>query len=639
MASHPRKCLAYIVHLCVVQSHRRLGVAKALFEKLKTDTQNTFHGIRVRCRRDYEEANAVWPKLCFVAIGEKPGRSKLGSTLTVWWFNHGHPTLFSFTGDKAESKLRAIIDANLFFQLQEQRTPENEETNALLADWLQENVELCVTKEIFNEIDRHPDESERRQWRAYANRFTIIDSSDDKYQNANKDLRMYFPEHMTKSDASDLRHLSWAVAAGLLFFATRDNGLLKKADQIYSRFGLRIIRPSDLVINQDQLLREAEYQPVRLEGSRVKIELVSSGQSSFLVDTFLSAQVETKSVFRDLLCGFLAGPRSYEVKIVRIVEEPLALIVYGRGNNRELEVPILRIVRNSLSPTLARHLILSSVFISSGEKRPLTRVTDAYLSDCVVDALREMGFVFIENFWIKANFDVPETKEAIVESLSSLNTSFPEAKPYFQSTIDSLNSAYSDGNIQAMLQVERSLWPAKLADIDVPAFIVPIRPEWAMHLFDPHIARQDLLGSDPSLIFRLENVYYRACRPRVLTSPARILWYVSRGGGKYQGTMAIRASSYLDEVVVGEPKELYSQFRRLGVFKYKDVSDIVGGKPGLKVMAFRFSNTEVFVNPISRAELKGIWESEFQRDFHIQTPISISKELFFRLYKSGKGIK
>jgi hypothetical protein len=55
-------------------------------------------------------------------------------------------------------------------------------------------------------------------------------------------------------------------------------------------------------------------------------------------------------------------------------------------------------------------------------------------------------------------------------------------------------------------------------------------------------------------------------------------------------------------------------------------------------MAFRFSNTEVFTKPISSDELKNIWKSEYRKDFHIQTPISISKELFFRLYKSGKGI-
>lgn len=64
-----KKGLAYIVHLCVRQSHWGRGVAKVLFEKLKIVTRNKFSGIRVRCRRDYK-ACAVWPKLGFVAVYE-----------------------------------------------------------------------------------------------------------------------------------------------------------------------------------------------------------------------------------------------------------------------------------------------------------------------------------------------------------------------------------------------------------------------------------------------------------------------------------------------------------------------------------------------------------------------------------------
>jgi len=189
------------------------------------------------------------------------------------------------------------------------------------------------------------------------------------------------------------------------------------------------------------------------------------------------------------------------------------------------------------------------------------------------------------------------------------------------------------------LQVERSLWPAKLTDIDIPAFVIPIRPEWAMHLFDPYIASQDLFGGEPSLIFNVENVYYRASRPEVLSAPARILWYVSSGRGKYQGTMSIRASSYLDEVVVDKPKALFSQFRRLGIYRWEDVFNVAKRQVGQDIMAFRFSNTEVFSTPISRDDLREIWREETGGTFHIQTPISIPRQRFFRLYKIGVKIQ
>jgi ribosomal protein S18 acetylase RimI-like enzyme len=120
--------LVYIVHLCVNQSERRQGIAKALFNELKETTKYPFSGIRVHCRRDYE-VNKLWPRLGFVAVGEKDGRSKEGSKLTIWWFDYEHPSLFTFADEQyPTSRLRVAIDANLFIDLQEPPTSSNEET-------------------------------------------------------------------------------------------------------------------------------------------------------------------------------------------------------------------------------------------------------------------------------------------------------------------------------------------------------------------------------------------------------------------------------------------------------------------------------------------------------------------------------
>ena len=109
--------------------------------------------------------------------------------------------------------------------------------------------------------------------------------------------------------------------------------------QIYDGFGLRIIHPSDLVINQDQLMRETEYQPARLAGSQVKIERVHSGQSTSLEDVFRAPQEETKAEFERKLHLCLADPHAFEANTVNSAERPLlALIVHGRQSERELEI-------------------------------------------------------------------------------------------------------------------------------------------------------------------------------------------------------------------------------------------------------------------------------------------------------------
>jgi len=630
-----RKMQAYIVHLCVAQSQRGKGIAETLFEELKEATKYTFHGIRVHCRRDYE-ANALWPKLGFIATNEMPGRSKHRSTLTVWWFDHGHPTLFTYAdAQRIQSRLKVAIDANVFFQLQEPRTPSNEESQSLLVDWLQENIELCVTKEIFNEIDRHPDQGERKRGRAFAESFSILTSTDDEFQQAKEGLRDFFPEKMSTSDESDLRQLARSIAAGVQFFITRDRELLGKEERAYDKFGIRIIHPSDLVTNQDQIIRETEYYPARLAGSQIKIERVHSGQISFLVETFCASQGETQAEFRQQLHRCLADPYAHEADVVRSAGNPLAFIIHRLQNQRELEIPVFRVVRGTLSATLARHLVLRSVLVSCREDRVLTKITDPYLSDDVIDALQEIGFFFADGYWMKANLLVIETAQELVSRLASLSTDFPQASQYFDQMADTLRSAQLSGVPQSMLQIERYLWPAKLTDLDIPAFVIPIRPEWAMHLFDPHIARQDLFGAEPSLIFNSENVYYRASRPEVLSSPARVLWYVSKGRGVYQGTMSIRACSYVDEVVIDKPKILFSRFRRMGVYQWEDVLKVAKRSLGREIMAFRFSNTEVFSSPIEIDDLQRIWGEKTGGQFHIQSPIAIPKQRFFRLYKMG----
>ena len=110
-----RESLVYITHLCVDRIHRGKGTAKALFQRLVETTKHNFWAIRVRCRREYA-ATKVWPKLGFHVRGEMPGRSKQGSILTVWWFDFGHPTLFSYAIEQqTESKLPIVIDASIFY--------------------------------------------------------------------------------------------------------------------------------------------------------------------------------------------------------------------------------------------------------------------------------------------------------------------------------------------------------------------------------------------------------------------------------------------------------------------------------------------------------------------------------------------
>jgi hypothetical protein len=633
-----KKMLAYIVHLCVNAEHRKKKVATILVQKLKAQTNDALGGIRVRCRRDYE-ASKVWPSLGFSALGEMPGRGRKETTLTVWRLDYGHPTLFTLLDDlEGSARIKVSMDANVFYKLGEPPNLENEECQALLADWLTEAIELCVTNELFNEIDRHADKEVRSANRRFAQRFRVVSGPEDQFEETIAALRLLFPGRLTTSDKSDIRQLSRSFAAGIQFFVTLDPRLLRKTDEIFEAVGIRVLRPADLILEQDSLIREAEYQPVRLAGAAMAIERARPMEQLLLNESFRAPQRETKQQFEALLNSLLADPHEVEVKIVKDTDRPQALLAFKRSKEIELEVPIMRIDRglsSGLASTLMRYLIQELVLASAKEGRAITRITDQYLSADSIEALRDNGFSPSNGTWFKINLRGVMSAQELLVKLSAFESEAPWVRQYIHNAATIIETAVASGNHNMLLSIEKALWPVKITGTSIRTFIVPILPEWAMHLFDTGIGSQNLFGGNPNLIFKVENAYYRNSSPRVLFAPGRILWYVSKHSGKYQDTESVRACSYLEDVVVDRPKALFTRFHRLGVYKWNDLVRLAKKDLDRNIMGFRFAKTEILTRPIDKKTLQKFWHEQLGKNFHIQCPLRIPEQVFFDLYSMG----
>jgi predicted nucleic acid-binding protein/GNAT superfamily N-acetyltransferase len=323
---------AIIVHLCVNSSQRTHGVARVLVDYIKKALKD-LRGIGLRCRRDYE-ASKIWHKLGFVALYDQPGRGKVRTDLTYWWFDNGHPTLFSDAIlENVKSKLCVVIDANVFFDLHDKVRPGHEESSSLLADWMSDNIELCLTDEILNEINRSRDELERNRERQLAKNFTSLPCQNRVLTTVAEALRDFFPEEMSTRDESDLWQLARTIASNAQFFVTRDEGLLNLSDKVYESFGITIIRPTDLIIKLDELRREAEYLPQRLAGTLSEIRLVQSGQMPLLTKRFQSSALgENKASFQQLLRKLLANPERNSCYVALDINKlPIALFAYDRA--------------------------------------------------------------------------------------------------------------------------------------------------------------------------------------------------------------------------------------------------------------------------------------------------------------------
>ncbi|MBC6417916.1 MAG: GNAT family N-acetyltransferase [Prochloron sp. SP5CPC1] len=364
-----------LVHLCIEKNHRSQGIAKKLLAFLKQKNQS-YSGIGLHCRRDYG-LDKMWSRLGFIAQHEKDAKT-LGKSLTYWWFDFGHPNLLSFLPiEKIKSKLCVIIDYPIFRIRYLFQKGDGQEFNSLLvdvnslfADWLAPYLELCITDEVFNQINEVPASSEREEMRKFAQAFTALPCDHQKISDVTNALSSFFQDKNLNLDESDLRHLARTISSDVQIFVTSNSSLLKVIDEFYDQFNLSIKEPTDLILQLDRIRSLPEYQPVRLAGTQLRQRKVQLTEISQFSDYFLShTQGETKAAFQQCLSRFITEQDKFQCFAVLEESQPLALVVYHRHNGHELEIPMLRVSSSPLAPTLASHLIFAATLLSAREKR------------------------------------------------------------------------------------------------------------------------------------------------------------------------------------------------------------------------------------------------------------------------------
>lgn len=616
---------AAIVHLCVSREARGKGIARALVEQLKRETK-PLEGIGLRCRRDYD-INHVWSKFGFEAVHSKAGRGKDGAELTYWWFGHGHADLFSRAAEPDPVRQRVVVDANVFYDLHARETRESEDSKALLADWVQASIELVVTKELRNEIEKAGDEEQRRASRVEATRYHTLSSDDVIFQQLCGELRPQFPESATLRDEADLRQLAYAIAGGAPFFVTRDERLIERAEPLYRSHGMMVLHPAELISHLDSIEREGDYKPARIEGSRWKHESLKAEMLTPTVEAF-RLQGERANDFTQALRHCLARPKETKVQVICDQSGVHVLLgVEDRERAGVLSIPILRRTTHPLAATMLRNFLRACLNAAAAEARHIVVIRERALSSPDADILKEFGFIVCGDEWamltLRAVGDLAEIARIVADI--GVEESLSAAK---RAAVASLHEAGQLADTRSTAAIERQLWPTKVIGTDVPTFIVAIRPEWAQHFFDVELGSQLLFGLRDDLHLGVEGAYYRSAENNNLAAPGRVLWYVSKGGG--DGSMSIKACSQLEEVVVGKPKELFRRFQRLGVYEWKDVYAAANNDITTDIVAFRFRMTERFKVPVNMNALASI---DIRGPF--MSPRRITEAQFAAIYRAG----
>ena len=598
-----------IRQLCVAEDFRGQGIAKSLLDALKSYA-TTQKSIRLECRNDFP-AHSIWPRLGFVSIGERPGRSRQGHLLTAWRLAlELEDELALFRAKISDDILDVVIDAQIFFDFDRPDDPVTLPSKALVSDLFADSVNLWFTEELFNEIGRNPSVDERDEARKRTGQFLELKHDPLVLEDFEQLLRQVLPSS-NPSRLSDINHLAKAAASDVNIFVTRDRGLLNRAEQIAELVNLSVMSPTALILRLGELAGTQTAMPDRVSGlSLVWRRLASNEFTNFPFARFLNPG-ERLGQLRETVDTVVAGPTCHELDVLWSGNEPLALrgIIFGAEGT--LTVSLCRIAATSHDRVLLGRFMLSDlVYKAIRNNLEMVEIDSSTLPTSLLHGLSEMGFTKYDGRFVRFCFTRYLGREEALARVAGLS-----------------QQVVNDYRTMSHLELERSCSPL-VSDADQNHFLIPIRPGYALNLFDRQQSSRDLFGGDPDVLMNWSNAYYRKATLRhMLRPPGRILWYVSR-------EKKVVAVSHLDDVAIDTPKELFRRFAKYGTLEWQSLYEMCERDVSKKLMALQFSHTFSFRRDVPLDEVRRVFDEDGVGQ-SFQSPRKIPLTTFGKLFQLG----
>jgi len=613
-----------ITHLCVSSTSRNKGVARNLFGFLEKESEGNFYGVKVTCRQDYD-ATKLWENLGFTFCNEKAGRRRLGSVLFVWYYNFNHTNLFSVLEESVKSKI--VLDSNIVYDLMDDINDKNQNSHALFSDWLVEEVDYYITNQLSSDISHSNDLEKRQRSRTFLENFKLLEADGKIFKEIDKEVQAIYDKRLTDREASDVRHLSWTIAAGAKYFLTKDAGIIKYSEKIFDKYALIVTRPEDFIIEIALSREDTDYRPSSLVGTRYQKRILKCEDLRNIAPPFFISNYEKKRQFESKLKAALIKKQS-KAYIVENDEGPKLLYTIHEDSNA-LEIEFLRNTQTIPNSTILNQIIHDVISFAQVRKKHLIIISEAYVNNEIEYILDRHYFIKINNHFYKIVGNISIRFDQIKDYIDKI---VPD-NSFIQEYISQISIYLSDKKYSFL--VERMLFPLKIIDSDLPCFIIPIKPHWAMNLFHRNLSEEDLFGGNSELLFNKENVYYRSSTPLAPVQNSRALWYISKGKSK-TSTMNIAASSYINNVEINNPKLLYKKYSRFGIYKWENLLQTAKDIPTKDILAFTFDLTENFHRNINVSTLDFIFKENCNKKFTFpQSPYRISENLYFDIYHCG----
>lgn len=604
-----------IAHLVVSADARGTGVARALIAEL-TRRHPERRGIGLRCRRDWA-ANEVWPSLGFVSVGEAPGRGSDAAVLTEWWHDFGHPDLFSWA--PGGSTLTVVVDTNVFIDLHGSESNQDSLRTKEVIESVADRIDLVVTPELLNELHRQEDAKERKRLIQIAQNYPRLPGSAAEVDRAAERLVAVGGQRTgSDQDRSDRRHVAWAAVAGVPIVITRDRGARRKMKAIaYETSGVVLCAPSTLAAVLDEREHAGAYAPAALSATELSLRDISTDPD--LGESLLSHRTSErrKDYDRRLENVASARPRACLTLVEDAQGAPLAL-AGGVRTGSTLTVSVARVKPGPLEATMAAQLAEYLRTVARDLSCTSIVLEDPHLSPALPKALQSDGFTRASGgrfaaLTIDQRVRANELLATVGNATNGLETTYSAALSRLVQTLLKDSPA----------ALEHALRPLRVVDADLPTWLVPVRPQWSSDLFGYPVM---LMPRGLGLGLSTEHVYYKKGKAGE-TAPGRILWYLSgEPGGSVFGC------SLLMEVRDGQAKDLYRDYRRLGVYTFADVRDSAD-KNG-SVRALNVTDTEIFPTPVPLRKLRQL-ASHSKDGLNLVGAHRVSQSLFQAIVREG----
>jgi predicted nucleic acid-binding protein len=616
-----------ITHLCIKPEHRGNQIARILIDQLKSKFQPSFAGILLSCRKDYTNACKLWEKYGFVSKKEVRSRSQDENYLIKWWYDFNKADLFSFY-EQNPQKIRVLLDANIIIKLRDDQNIEHDEVKTLMADWLSDEVEYYIAPEIYNEINRDGKRDRAELTRKFIQyQFKEARLNKDECLQISNHLLNILPGH-TDNDNSDRKQIAECISSGIEYFITGDGLILSKRDNIEEIFDITILNPLEFILEINKITNSTNYHPIRLAGTIQTTQDVENKKIEKLIEKFaIKREPESKQNFRNIINKILQNIKGNKIKIVSCpINGDIAFWGYILLPDT-VEVSFLRIAENRLTQTLFIQLISEIITLAIDQGKVFIKIIDNHYSEQYQLILSELGFINKNNIWLKIAI------KGLIQSRELLRE-YPFVSDYFENNLFDRIDKVDNEDLKAdlLLKIERKLYPLKFSDLNIPCYIIPIKPYWAGQLFDKFISSASIFGANPDKIWNRENVYFRNIKPVTEKTPARILWYVSTEKG-FQRHNAIVGVSYLDDMSVDLVKKQFSRFKKYGVYEWENVYKIAHNNINNSIKALKFSDTEVFKKTIPLSKITEILLANNRKRNTFTSPLEVNYTVFNDVYQ------